>query len=168
MSSNYITKNIDNIQLKLNDAAGISVAIELRMRLIGQLSEAVRSKLKELATGNKRSRMSSDYWDCKLFLLDEAILAVFHDTLDDNEREKIKKFRALRNELLHANFVDLMELLAIEPQGREIISANENRNMLHTPDIKEALMSIDRLQGFEIFNRIAHEIVTILDRLITR
>ena len=39
---------IRNIQVKLQEVCGLTVAVELRMRLIGQFSKPVRDKVEEL------------------------------------------------------------------------------------------------------------------------
>ncbi len=162
--------NLNNIQLKLEAASGAAVAVEMRMRLIGQLCEQVRDKLKELVNTYKASNKpkqppSNKYWDCELSFLDQAIDEIFHDKLEPNERQKIEDFRPLRNKLLHADFVTLMKRMGIDPTGRQILSTDGKRNILDSADIKEAVLSIDRNQGFEKFQVRAKEVRSILDRL---
>ena len=85
MTSNEIGPRIGwcrNIQSKLNDAAGIAVGVELRMRLIGELSEEVRGRLNELISKEReklksenkktpRHLKTSNYWDCQLSSLEK-------------------------------------------------------------------------------------------------
>jgi len=163
--------NLNNIQLKLEAASGAAVAVEMRMRLIGQLSEPVRDKLKELVNVYKASNKlkktpSNKYWDCELSFLDQAIDEIFHDKLEPGERQKIEDFRPLRNKLLHADFVNLMKRMGIDPTGRQILSTAGNRNILDSADIKEAILSIDRNQGFEKFQTRAKGVSSILEKLI--
>jgi hypothetical protein len=47
---------LKNIQDKLDKAAGAAVAIELRMRLIAQLCEPVRTKIIELVKKGQRKK----------------------------------------------------------------------------------------------------------------
>lgn len=163
--------NLNNIQLKLEAASGGAVAVEMRMRLIGQLCEKVKNKIKEIINTYKSNNMpkkppSNKYWDCELSFLDRAIEEIFHDKLAPDERQKIEDFRPLRNKLLHADFVTLMKRMDINPTGRQILSIDGKRNILDCDDIKEAVLSIDRNQGFEKFQLQAKEVCSILDRLI--
>ena len=142
---------IQNIEDKLNQAAGVAVAVELRMRLIGELSEPVRSKLQELMRAN-RIKTNQEYWQCNLKYLEQAIFFVFSNNLNPKDLEVLESFRKLRNKLLHADFVGLMLELKMHPAGREA-------------DIREAIMSIDK-QGLGDFEAQAKEVVSILDKLI--
>jgi hypothetical protein len=150
-SLNFI-KNMNNIQEKLKSAAGLAVAIEMRMRVLSQLSELIRKELK-----------SKKYWNCKLYLIDEAIIKVFHNQLMPKEINKLKRFKKLRNALMHAQFVELMSSFDIQPTSRHI--SDSRRNILDAPDIKESVLSIDCNGGFEKFVRQAHEVISILDKL---
>jgi hypothetical protein len=73
-------------------------------------------------------------------------------------------FRELRNALLHGNFITLMVLLDISPTGRQISSGK--RNVLECKNIKEAIVSIDKNQGFHQFSIQANEVISILDKII--
>jgi hypothetical protein len=172
---NSILSNINNIQCKLDSATGATVAVELRMRLIGELSEQVRKKLKGVVTiefeerkkeNSQAKRKSDNYWNCDLSFLDQAIDQVFQDKLEPSERQKIEKFRPLRNKLLHGDFVSLMKLMDIEPTGRQILSSIGNRNILDNANIKEALLSIDRNQGLKQVEIHANEVKSILEKLL--
>ncbi len=156
--------NINSIQLSLDEASGSAVMVETRMRLIGELNQQVRNKIKELVVHSKRKGKSTEYWDCELSYLDDAIDAVFQGQLEPLERNKIQQFRGQRNALLHGNFVDLMELMDMPPTGRHF--SNKGRNILENKDIKEAILSISRNQGFQKFLIQAKEVVVILDKLI--
>lgn len=156
--------SLDNIQLKLESAAGKAVAVETRMRLIGQWSELVRNELKELVRKN-RLKESSNYWDCRLYLLVQAISNVFCDMLKPEDLQKLEKFRKIRNNLVHAEFPSLMKELGITPTGREISKSGE-RNILNIEEVDEAILSIDRNGGFEKIVRQANEVISILARLI--
>ncbi len=95
--------NLNNIQLKLEAASGVAVAVEMRMRLIGQLCEPVRDKLKELVNAYKASNKlkktpSNNYWDCELSFLDQAIDEIFHDKLEPNEQQKIAGFSSFEKQ----------------------------------------------------------------------
>lgn len=163
---NAMLNNVNSIQLSLDEAAGRAVMVETRMRLIGELSQTVQNTLKILVTKSKRKEKSSDYWDCDLSFLDDALDIVFYTQLDAEERKKIAEFRDKRNALLHGDFVTLMELIGISPTGSEIIDGE--RNLLRSRDIKEAILSIvgTRNQGLQKFRSQASEIIDILDKLL--
>ena len=93
-----IVTHLNNIQAKLDEAAGGAVAVEMRMRLIGELDWQVRAKLTELVTTEHQKRMkknmkaekeSDKYWKCKLYFLDNAIDAVLGENLDANNRKNL-------------------------------------------------------------------------------
>lgn len=170
-----LLSNIDSHQFRLDPAAGTAVAVELRMRLICELYEPMRDKLKELVTKDHSERTKKNpkakrdydkYWECKLSYIDQGIDEVFHDKLEPIERQKIENFRPLRNKLLHADFVNLMIEMGIPPTSRLILSPDGKRQLLKSPEIKESVLSMGRNQGFERFRLQAVEVVSILDKLI--
>ena len=134
------------------------------------ISEQVRNKLKERenddAQKGLKRRGSYQYKDCDLVLLDEAIIDVFPNILTAEECEKLKQFRQVRNKLMHADFINLMVLLEIVPVGRQINPRSGIRNILEAGDIKEAVISIDRSQGFAKARMLAEEAISILEKII--
>lgn len=161
--------NINNIQIALSSAAGAALMVELRMRLIGEHSQTVRDKLIDIvAATTKKKNTSNNYWNCDLSYLDDAIVEVFKDQLDSVELQKLDGFRKLRNKLLHADFVGLMQELGISPTGRQILDPmNDKRNLLTSANIKESVLSVSssRTRGLPTVEREAKEVVVILDRL---
>lgn len=166
--------NINNISVALNSAAGAALMVELRMRLIGELSQTVRDKLIDLVANvknnnPKKKNISDNYWNCDLSFLDDAIVEAFKNQLEDVELQRIDGFRKLRNKLLHADFVGLMEELGISPTGRQILDPiNDKRNLLTSANIKEAILSVSssRTRGLQTVERAANEVILILDKLI--
>jgi hypothetical protein len=163
---------MNSIDVKLQEASGPTVAVELRMRLIGQFSQSVRDRVKELIkewkTKNPKSKRKppDKYWECDLCFLDKAIADVFQDSISSTECEALLEFRDLRNSLLHADFIALMTSLKIVPTGRQLLSINGNRNILPPEDIEEAIKSVDRNQGLKRVQQKACEVITILDKLL--
>lgn len=161
---------IKNIELKLQEASGLTVAIELRMRLIGQFSQLVQDKVKELVkkwnTKNPKAKKSDKYWNCDLSFLDQSIIDIFQNVFSPIEHKNFLEFRNLRNSLLHADFVALMTALKISPTGRQILSANNN--ILSSEDIEEAIKSVDRNQGLTMICIRANEIIVILDNILRK
>lgn len=166
--------NINNIQVALDTAAGAALMVELRMRLLGEHSQPVRDKLIDLVAVIKKNKpkkkhISDNYWNCDLSLLDDAIVEVFKNQLDNVELLKLDGFRKLRNKLLHADFVGLMEELGIPQTGRQILDPmNDKRNLLTSANIKESVLSVSspRTKGLQTVEREAKEAILILDKLI--
>lgn len=166
-----IRQHLQNIQLKLEKAAGLAVTTELRMRLIGQLSDPLKKKLKDLYIDNKKEAkpkkiISDQYWDCDLWFLELGIIETFKNKLTGQEILDIKRFRDFRNKLLHGDFVELMNELGVSPVGRQIFPKTGNKNILQPHDIKEAIISIDKTTGLSEFNEKAHDVIKILDKMI--
>jgi hypothetical protein len=171
MERQGIRNNLQNIQLKLERASGLALSTELRMRLIGQLSDPVKNKLKDLYLKNKKEKKpkrspSDQYWDCDLWFLELGIIETFRGKLTDQQIEEIKRFRDLRNKLLHGDFVGLMNELKVTPVGRQIFPKTGEKNILQPDDIKEAIISIDRTVGLSTFNEKAINVIGILDKII--
>ena len=160
-----------NIQLALNQVAGLAVMIEVKMRTIAQLSQEVRDKSAYLIKNSKRKEKDADYWNCKLTYLDDAIDSVFSNELNQNEHDLLKEFRHLRNKLLHGDFINLMKLMGILPTGRQLLQSTQaglDRNLVDESDFIESVKSIDsqRNRGFYKFRQKATKVEEILNRLI--
>ena len=161
---NSALQTIDNNQLMLNEASGKAVSVELRMRLMGQFSQPIRNKVKELVAKQGRRNKSDNYWDCDLCYLDDAIEQVFHDLLVGHEITILKNFRPLRNKLLHADFIGLMKEMDIEPTSREIYKGE--RTILASEEISEAILSVDRNGALRNVQTRAEKVNTILNKII--
>lgn len=159
---NTMINNIDSVQIKINSATGAAVMVELRMRLIGELCARVRERLKDSITSKKEP---NQYWNCKLSFLDDAVDIVFQEVLNLSQRQQLSEFRNLRNKLLHGNFVGLMELMGITP-GSRLIEKDGSRALLQPTEIKEAVLSIDRQNGFAIVETKAKNVIAILDEIL--
>lgn len=165
----YVHNNLSSATIKLGEVAGPALAVELRMRLIGQFSEPVRVKLKQIQENKKKEKKYiavKEYLDCNLEYLDDAIIEVFKDKLQPNELVELEQYRPLRNKLLHADFVNLMIRLGIEPSGRQFFPKTGTRNALEPKDIKEAFLSIISNQGFEKMRSQANGVIVILNKII--
>ena len=156
-----VLEQLGNIQCKLGNALGSVVAAEMRMRLIGQLSESVRITLKECV----KKEQDKEFWNCKLTCLQKSIESVFNKNLESSEIQKLESFRKLRNKIAHADFVSLMKLLKIEETGREVLPSGK-RSDLDISDIKGAIISIDYRGWLENVQTIAEEVIGILNKII--
>lgn len=123
---------LNNIQSKINYAAGAATALELRFRIIAQLEPKVQKELRK------------PYHKVELIDLIEAILKIFRGNLNLEDQEKIKNCRLLRNKTSHGSMVELMFNLGIEPTGREIDPRTGKRNVLNEEDLIEGVKSIIR------------------------
>ncbi|MBS0654731.1 MAG: hypothetical protein JSR46_03055, partial [Verrucomicrobia bacterium] len=148
-------RSVENVEASFDAVAGATMAVEVRMRLIGELSALVRRELAtivarenaKLRAGKKRATLSDKYWDCKLEYLEEAIDQAYGSMLDQQEQQKFLEFRKLRNKLFHGNFVELMKLLNTRPTGREQLGGQSARVVLRDDEIREAVLSIERNNG---------------------
>jgi len=81
-----VLRQLEHLNVKLGEALGSLIAVELQMRLICQLSENVRIKLK----GYVKKDRDQEYWNCKLSRIEAAILEAFGQNLSENEIQKLK------------------------------------------------------------------------------
>lgn len=160
MRFDMILSILGNAELKLNEAAGPALGVEVRMRLIGEMSKEVRDRLKELVLQDYKERKkenpkakkeSSDFEKCDLFFLNAAIREVFKDQLNAVDLEELRKCTPYRNKTLHGDFVGLLEKMGMILLGRQLISIAGERNALKSSEIKESLVSI--ANGSPSFNQ---------------
>jgi hypothetical protein len=175
-------EKLGNIKLKLSEATGPAVGVELRMRITGELSDEVRKKIieirdkeeisteeiectkcKHIIKRNKK-KSSAKYLDCNLEYLEQAILEVFKNRLTQSQVESLETARKIRNKLLHGDFVKLMNQLNIEPLGREIMK--DGYKALKATEMSEAIISVDKNGGLERCRSYSNEASEILDNII--
>jgi hypothetical protein len=159
-----IIQQLANVSVKLGETAGPAFGVEIRMRLIGELSAEVRTKISEIIINNKYND-KPEYWSCRLVIIAEAIQDVFSDKLTDAEKAQLIAATTKRNKLLHVDFVDLMERMGYKLKGRQILS-DGSKNNLQAHEIEEAIISINKNGMLDIFARDARETNDILDKLI--
>lgn len=151
---------LNNLQVKLGEAAGAATSLEWRLRIIAELEPKVRDKLKE--------KTSAPFYKAKLEYLIDAILHVFEKKLTSYEYEKIKEYRDPRNKLTHGSPVELMIALGIEPTGRKIDSITRKRNILSKDELVEGSKSIERNQVLAKFTQQLNELISIVNDKILR
>jgi len=171
-----IRSHLGNIQLKLDESAGAALSVEVRMRLIAELNQQVRSKIAELVEEEHKKRLKKNanaqkkdenYWECNLCFLNEAICIVFQDQLSDENVKKLKRYAPFRNKIMHGDFVGLMDKLGLILPGRKILSIAGDREALKKAEIKESIVSI--ANGHSGISKVCSEIREvqgILDALI--
>ncbi len=163
-----IIKSIKDVEASFDAAAGATLAVEFRMRLLAEHSEEVRNELSLIVKTKKRYTHERHYWNCRLVDLDQAIDAVFASGLTPEEQKALVEFRDLRNKLFHADFVNLMKLLKITPSGRELkqINGKLERMELKEHQIRDAAVAIDINGGFNQMRKLAEEVKGILGKII--
>lgn len=155
-----LVSTLHDIQLKIDAAAGAATALELRLRIIAQLSDNVRVEL--------RKKTSKPFYKAHLEDIISAVLKVFEDNLDSIEREKITNCRLPRNKTSHASFAGLMISLNGEALGREIDPHTLKRKPIEEDEIIEGAICIGRNGGLEEFSKRAREAIFILEDKILR
>ncbi|MDR3647028.1 MAG: hypothetical protein P4L22_05815 [Candidatus Babeliales bacterium] len=163
-----IVNHIGNIQLSFNEAAGLAIGVELKIRLMAELYQPLQKELKNVIKQDEAKKgykiKNKNYWNCDLEYLESAIILIFNNKLDQQEIAKFEAFRQLRNKFLHADFVSFMKLLGVTPQGKKLIQ-DGYKDILKKSDIKEAVLSLDNklCRKFQIMG---NEVIEILDKLI--
>ncbi len=151
---NSILIHLDSLQLKMDKAAGAALSVELRMRLLAELSQPMRSELKK----NK-------YWNTELKFLVRAINVAFNDELELADKQKIDNFVKSRNNLLHGDFVGFAKSQDTSLTGRQILSSSK-RNILVAQNIKESIVSVDWNQVFPKFRKLAKDAEYVINKLL--
>ncbi|MFA6118636.1 MAG: hypothetical protein WCT85_01670 [Parachlamydiales bacterium] len=151
---------LNNIQSKIDTAAGAATALEIRLRIIAQLEPKVQIELK--------NRTKKLYYKADLIHLIDAVIETFQDKLDLNDQAKIKSCRLPRHKTSHGSFAELMIELTGEVLGREIDPHTRKRKPLEKNDIIEGAVCIERNHGLEEFSKRAKEAIEILERKILR
>ncbi len=151
---------LNNIQSKIDAAAGAATALELRLRIIAQWEPKVRVAL--------QNHTKVRYHQAPLRDLIEAVLEVFQGLLDSAEQDKIRSCRPPRNKAAHGSFAELVIELSGEASGREIDPHTFKRKPLAEDDIIEGAICIERNRGLEDFTQRAKEAVVILERKVLR
>jgi hypothetical protein len=151
---------LNNLQVKLGEAAGAATSLEWRLRIIAELEPKVRDKLKE--------KTSAPFYKATLEHLIDAILHVFEKKLTSYEYEKIKEYRDPRNKLAHGSPVELMIALGTEPTGRKIDPSTKKPNILSEDELVEGSKSIERNQVLDTFIRQLNELISIVNEKILR
>lgn len=167
---NALLSILNNQIIKLGEATGAVVSVEIRMRLICQLCEPARVKLVELVADSQRKRKSNKYWECDPAFLAQTIDIVFGVDLNTEDREEILKFPSVRAKLLHGELISLMERLGIFPSDRQpkLLAGQLVRGTVEAENIAEALKSIERNRGLEIARQYATKVAGILEQIINR
>ncbi|MBP6869715.1 hypothetical protein KBC04_02440 [Candidatus Babeliales bacterium] len=146
----------------LPQAAGAAIIQEWMMRVIGEHCVQVRNKLNTTV-----KRGSKDYLNCNLEGLEQAIIQIFDDALTKEDKGCVERFRLSRNKLVHAELIAFMELMNVQPIGRQLIAGE--RVLLKPYVMKEALFSPQLGDSFTAFNTLAMDhVMPIFKRIIKK
>lgn len=157
---------LHNIQLKIDAAAGAATALELRLRIIAQLDKSVREELKNQQ--KLRKKRSKAFHQADLEDLIAAVIEVYKDKIDDDERRTIESCRLPRNKAAHASFAELMIQLTGAAPGRQLDHRTLKPMPLDEDDIIEGAVCIERNRGLDEFSKRARIAVSILEGKIMR
>jgi len=182
-----LLNKIDNIGLQLGEVSGFAVKVELLMRLIAEKHKPIQDELELIMNKKEEPRKRKNYWNCDLYYLVPAITSVFSDTIEQSDLNKLETFRVLRNKLLHVSFVELIEKLGFEAEGRHIVTAKERRiimkieekeeeekktkfskggrNILKESEVGEVILSLERSRVLEKVRIEIAEVFGILKRI---
>jgi len=157
---------LHNIQLKIDAAAGAATAVELRLRIIAQLEVKVREELK--IQQKSRKKRDKAFHQADLEDLISAVLEIYKDKIDADERKIIESCRLPRNKAAHASFAELMIQLTGEAPGRQLDHRTLKPMPLDEEDIIEGAICIERNRGLDEFAKRARIAVSILESKIMR
>ncbi len=163
---NALLSALNNLSVKLGEATGAIVFVEIQMRLICQLSEPARIKLVEHTAKSRDNRKS--YWECDPAPLAQAIADIFKAVLNDEEQKQILIIPSLRAKLLHGELIGLLERLGVNPLSRQmtLLAGSLQAQKVEAKDIVEAIKCIDRNDGLGKVRRHALTTSGILERII--
>ncbi len=148
-----VVNQIKNLRSPIEMICGGLQIIELKLRLLAESNKCFRDKVYELIKKNKRlkKQKQDEYWCCPVNCLINSIEPVFGHVLNAEEKEEIKKFKGLRDKMLHGDLIGFYKNLDVSLGGQQILSGSR-RNQLHWDDqavaIKEKFLqqAIMRLQ----------------------
>ena len=157
---------LHDIQGKIDIAAGAATALELRLRIIARLEVKVREELK---TQQKlRKKRSKAFHQADLEDLISAVLEVFKDKIEVDERKIIDSCRLSRHKTAHGSFTELMINLTGEALGRQFDPRTLKPMPLAEDDIIEGAVCIERNRGLDEFSKRARKAVSIFEEKIMR
>lgn len=157
---------LHNIQLKIDAAAGAATALELRLRIIAQLDVSIREELKNQQ--KLRKKRPKDFHQADLEDLIAAVIEIYKNKIDDDERRIIESCRLPRNKAAHASFAELMIQLTGEAPGRQLDHRTLKPMPLDEDDIIEGAVCIERNRGLDEFSKRARIAVSILEEKVMR
>lgn len=149
--TNAMLNNINNLILEWGEAGGLFLSIEPFMRFIAEVHAPFRDKIADLIKQAKKKPQFTNYWDCDPIFLTNAIKTIFGKEMKPDELKLISKFPSLRGKFLHGNFIELMEVLEIEPTSRRILPhmGPGKRKRLEPGEIYESFLSMKNNAVFD-------------------
>lgn len=157
---------LHDIQPKIDAAAGAATALELRLRIIAQLDKSVREELENQQ--KLRKKRFKAFHQADLEDLIAAVIEVYKDKIDDDERRTIESCRLPRNKASHASLAELMIQLTGAAPGRQLDHRTLKPMPLDENDIIEGAVCIERNRGLDEFSKRARIAVSILEGKIMR
>jgi len=161
--------NIRTLTLEWGEAGGLFLSIEPLMRYLAEINKGIADKIEQLIKADKsfKNKLYVHYWDCDPKYLIEAIEAEFGPQLSSAEMEQLKKYPPMRGKFLHGNFIELMEVMGIEPISQQLISVGKWKR-LEPGQIYESLLSMKKNEVFAKLRRYSIEITQVINDLIIK
>jgi len=161
--------NIKTLTLEWGEAGAVFLAIEPLMRYLAEIDKGIAGRIQKLIKAEKsfKNKLYFHYWDCDPKYLIEAIEEECGSQLSNAEIEQLKKYPLLRGKFLHGNFIELMEIMDIEPTSRQLISVGKCRR-LEPGQIYESLLSMKNNEVFAKLRKYSAEITQLINDLIIK
>lgn len=161
--------NIRTLTLEWGEAGGVFLSIEPLMRYLAEIDKGIGDKIQKLIKSDKsfKNKLYVHYWDCDPKYLIEAIEDEFESQLSSTEIEQLKKYPLLRGKFLHGNFIELMEIMDIEPISRKLISVGKWKR-LEPGQIYESFLSMKKNEVFAKLRRYSLEITQVINNIIIK
>lgn len=136
------------------------------MRYIAEIHKSMRDKVAELIKNDKSTKNNKyiHYWNCNPKYLVGAIEVEFGNNIDPETLAQIRKYPDLRDKFLHGNFIELMEIMGIEPSSRLQISPGK-RKRLEPGEMYESFLSMERNDVFGKLRRYSLSVKQALNKL---
>lgn len=160
--------NIGNIMLKWSEAAGPFLSIEPLMRFFAEQHIPYREKVVDLIKSAKKKPQFPNYWDCDPTYLTDAVKALYGKNMSADELDKISKFPAMRGKFLHGNFIELMEIMGIDPLSPRMSQhmGQFKKDRLKDGEIYDSFLSMDNNRVFESLRQYSEGVRTTLMNII--
>jgi hypothetical protein len=161
--------NITTLASELGEAGGLFLSIEPLMRYLAEINKGIADIIEQLIKADKpfKNKRQLNYWDCDPKYLIEAIVAAPGSQLSSVEIGQLRKYLPMRGKFLHGNFIELMEVMGIEPISRQLISVGKWKK-LEPGQIYESLLSMKKNEVFAKLRLYSTETIWVINDLIIK
>ncbi len=171
-----VIHQLNNLQSPIEMICGGLQTVELKLRLLAESNQCFREGVYKLINhrGFDKSKNRSEYWNCPVGCLTDAIEPVFSNVITSEEKDEIKKFKGLRDKMLHGDLIGFYKELDVSLGGQYILSSSR-RNQLHWDDpevaikekfLKQAIMRLQWNGSVNKFRGLHSRLDKLLDKLL--